>query len=63
MFYVSFLHSNIFVYDTMTCNDKKKNACFKSQKYHFLGLTEAAFAGKILGFLGMFFMLLEKTLS
>jgi hypothetical protein len=47
----------------MTCNDKKKNACFKSQKYHFLGLTEAAFAGKILGFLGMFFVLLEKTLS
>jgi hypothetical protein len=35
MFYVSFLHSNIFVYDTMTCNDKKKMHALKAKNTIF----------------------------
>jgi hypothetical protein len=41
----------MFVYDIVTCWDKKK-ACFRSQKCLFLGLLEAALAGNFFGFLG-----------
>jgi hypothetical protein len=57
MFFCWFLDSNMFVYDTMTFWDKK-NMLYKP-KMIFFSLTEAAFAGKLLGFLGMF---LKRTL-
>jgi len=40
--------------------DKKKNA-LEAKNLIFLGLIEAAFSGNFLGFLGMFFMFLERT--
>jgi hypothetical protein len=57
MFFVSFLDSNMFVYDIMTCWDK--NACFRGKKCLFLGLAMAANFGLGRGchfwaFLGIF---------
>jgi hypothetical protein len=48
----------MFVYDIMTCWDKK-NHVLEAKNAIFLDLTEAACVGN---FLGMFFMFLEKTL-
>jgi len=61
MFFISFLDSNMFVYDIVTCWDKKRHA-LEAKKCYFLGLTEDAFAGNFLGFLGMFFVFLERKL-
>ena len=59
--FVSFLESNMFVYGGVTCWDKK--SMFESKKYSFIGMEVLGSNWVFVEFQGMFFVLLERTMS
>jgi hypothetical protein len=60
-FFVDVLDSNMYVYVSVTCWDKK--TCFRSQKCPFMGWKVAAFAGFFYGFMCIVLRVLRKNIA